>query len=289
MSDPLEEQQLPTYVGPLEPFEFTISEQVQAEYLESLEDYHLRYVLSRHGAPPVVHPGVLLSHSNATRSPSLRGPNTRWLHMREQTHFCAPARIGDGLVARWRIEEHEPWFWRVLTRVSCMVTRCDGTVILERTMWGFRSTAERPVPPAPARSPGPPAPPPHRACLDPDGWQIPGRPKQPTGERIRLFSGRTHNLHTDDQVARDAGLPAPVASAAQGMGYLCEFMVDNLGEEWLAGGSWVLMFCKPVFPGDLITASGTLSSAGPDRCTMDLRLVNQRGVTVTQGTATALA
>ncbi len=65
------EQQLPTYVGPLEPFEFTISDQVQGQYLEALEDYHLRYVLSRQGIGPVIHPGILLSHSNAA-------PGARW-------------------------------------------------------------------------------------------------------------------------------------------------------------------------------------------------------------------
>jgi hypothetical protein len=36
--------------------------------------------------------------------------------------------------------------------------------------------------------------------------------------------------------------PAPVASAARGMGFLCEFMIDNPGVEWLSGGSWVLTF-----------------------------------------------
>jgi acyl dehydratase len=85
-------------------------------------------------------------------------------------------------------------------------------------------------------------------------------------------------------------LPAPVASAAQGMGYLCEFMIDNLGEEWLTGGSWVLTFTKPIFPGDQVCAFGRLRNVEPTergaQCTVDVHLVNQHGTTVTKGTAT---
>ena len=299
------EQQLPTYVGPLEPWEFTVGAQVQAQYLEALEDYHLRYLLGHEGIPPVIHPGILLSHSNATRSPSFTGPNTRWIHLREQTHFIAFPRLGDTLIVRWRIEEHEPWLGRVLTRVSSTVTRCDGQVILERIMWGFRSSTQRPIPPMAGRAQGgeaaesghPGAAPtgPGRSSapidLDPSDWEIPGKTKQLTTERIRLFSGRAaQNLHTDVQIAHEAGLPAPVASAAQGMGFLCEFMIDNLGVQWLSGGSWVLTFRKPVFPGDRVHALGRLRHVEPTQegaqCTIDLQLVNQRGITVTQGTAT---
>ena len=291
------EQQLPTYIGPLEPFEFTISNQAQGQYLEALEDYHLRYVLGRQGAPPVIHPGILLNHSNATKSPSFNGPNRHWIHLREQTHFAGSAHLNDGLIVRWRIEEHEPWFGRVLTRVSCVVTRCDGLLILERTMCGIRTSARRPIPAEGGRAvPDPANPAPmsrghSRTSLDPTDWEIPGKQKRPTAERIGLFSGRaSQNLHTNDQIAKDAGLPAPVASATQGMGYLCEFMIDNLGEEWLASGSWVLTFRKPIFPGDEVRAFGRLRHVEPTdcgaQCTVDIKLVNQRGVTVTHGTAT---
>jgi acyl dehydratase len=105
-----------------------------------------------------------------------------------------------------------------------------------------------------------------------------------------LFSGPTaHNLHTDEQVAKDAGLPAPVASATQGMGYLCEFMIDNLGEQWLSGGSWELSFRRPVFPGDQVSALGRMTRPGGNQYTVDLLLVNQQGIRVTQGTATGWA
>jgi acyl dehydratase len=292
------DQQLPTYVGPLEPFKFAVGEETQGLYLEALEDYHMRYVIGQSRARPVVHPGILLSHSNATKSPSFGGPNTHWIHMREETRFAASAHLDDEIVVKWRIEGHEPWFGRSLTRVSCLVTRSDGLLILDRLMWGFRTTAQRPIPAEGVQaSPGPAvaALPPGagtRALLSPAGWVIPGKQKQLTAERMKLFSGWTaQNLHTDDQVARDAGLPAPIASATQGMGYLCEFMIDNLGEDWLTRGSWRLTFRKPMFPGDQITVRGKVKQVEPSdwgaQCKVDVRLTNQRGTTVTQGTATS--
>ena len=230
-------QDLLSYVGPLEPFEFAIDEQVQENYLEALEDNHLRYLLSHYGRPPLVHPGILLSHSNATRSPSFSGPNTHWIHFREQSRFSSPARLHDRLTVRWLIEAHEPWFGRTLTRVSCTVCRPGGDLILERTMWGFRSSQERPVPPVPARPAGPgPSVSGKPQPLDTRGLGGHWAAQQLTSERIRLFSGwGAQNLHTSNQVARNAASRRP-SPRPRGMGYLCEYMIDGFGEEWLRGG-----------------------------------------------------
>lgn len=277
-------EQIPTtYVGPLEPFEFTISEQVQSQYLEAMEDYHLRYLLAPAGRTPLIHPGILLSYSNATRSPSFGGPNTRWIHLREQTHFCAPARLSQPLVTDWRVEDHEPWFGRTLARVCSTISTCDGTRVLERTMWGLRSAADRPVTAEDQQS--------RPDTADLAVWRMSGRRKTMTIERMKLFSGwKAQNLHNDGAIARDAGLPAPVASAAHGMGYLAEFMLDNLGADWLSGGSWVLTFRRPMLPDDQIEAAGRLRNVEPTpggaQCALDVRLINQHGTVITKGSAT---
>ncbi len=150
--------------------------------------------------------------------------------------------------------------------------------------------------PAPAvRGPSGTAPAPGastRPAFSTADWVIPGRQKLLTAERMRLFSGVVaRNLHTDDQIAKAAGLPAPIASATQGMGYLCEFMINNVGEEWLAEGSWKLTFRKPILAGDQVIAQGVLKDfARTDRGSryvVALALTNQHGMTVTQGTATS--
>jgi acyl dehydratase len=289
------EQQSPIDIRSLEPCSFSITDQIQSRYLEALEDYHQRYTLSREGVHPIVHPGILLNQSNATRSPSFGEPNTRWIHVREQTYFAAPARLNDELIAEWHIAEYRPRLGRMFARVTCVVTHHDGPVIIERTMWGFRISGPRPmraesyraIPQADTVA----ASVPFSMQPEPADRQIRGMRKHVTSERIRLFSGQTsQNLHTDDQIAKAAGLPAAVASATQGMGYLCEFMIDNLGEEWLSGGSWTLIFRNPIMSGDHISALGRVIKAGPtdraDKRTMDLQLVNQRGIQVAQGTAT---
>jgi acyl dehydratase len=289
------EQQSRIHTRSLEPFSFSITDQIQSRYLEALEDHHQRYTLSHDGVHPIVHPGILLNQSNATRSPSFGGPNTRWIHVREQTYFAAPARLNDELIAEWHIAEYRPRFGRMLAKVACVVTRHDGPVIIERTMWGIHISGQRPmraesdraIPQADAVATTVPS----SIQPEPADRQIRGRQKHVTSERIGLFSGRTsQNLHTDDQIAKAAGLPAAAASATQGMGYLCEFMIDNLGEEWLSGGSWRLIFRTPMMSGDHVTALGRVIKAGPtdraDKRTMDLQLVNQCGLQVAQGTAT---
>src|SRR5438876_683557 len=107
---------------------------------------HLRYVLGHREMPPLVHPGILLGYSNATRSPSFEGPNTQWVHLRERTQFRAAARLGDRLIVRWQVEEHKEWLGRRLTRVSCVLSRDDGKQVLDRIMWGLRSSPQRPIP-----------------------------------------------------------------------------------------------------------------------------------------------
>jgi acyl dehydratase len=282
------EDELPTYIGPLEPFEFIVGERCQRNYLAALEDHHPRYISGRPGRSPFVHPAILLNNSNATRSPSFGGPNANWLHTREETRFKMSAHLGERLVVCWHVDKHKPWANGVLTRVSCVISRSGGPVILSRVMWGFRSAgrigggtgADRRL--AATR--------PSTGFPRPTDDELTGRRKNVTRERIGLFSSTAaHNLHTSDQIAKAAGLAAPVASAAQGMGYLCEFMIDNFGEKWLSGGSWVLAFRKPIFPADEVTVLGRLTSAGSDVASAQrvvrVRLMNQHGTTVTEGSA----
>jgi acyl dehydratase len=273
---------LATYTGPLEPFDFTVDAPSQRDYLEALEDHHPRYVSDHDGQSPLIHPGVLLKNSNITRSgsPLFDGP---WIHTREETRFKTHACLGERLVVRWHVDKHKPYGDVVLTRASCVITSDRGPEILHRTMWGFCSTGRVGGGAEDAVRAAPPAGSPPSAA-----GEVSGSRKNVTSERIWLFSGSAdQNLHTSDQVAKAAGLAAAVASAAQGMGYLGEFMIDNFGEKWLSGGSWMLTFRKPVFPADQVTVLGRLTSASSDGAspgrTMRVRVVNQYGMTVTDG------
>ncbi len=102
----------------------------------------------------------------------------------------------------------------------------------------------------------------------------------------------TKNIHTDDEVARKAGLPRAVATGRHPVSFISELMVDHLGMGFVAGGALEVSFVKPIFPGDVLTLSATLrektSEGGATRCVFDVSLLNQEGTAVTLGTASGL-
>ena len=99
----------------------------------------------------------------------------------------------------------------------------------------------------------------------------------------------TKNIHTDDEVARKAGLPRAVATGRHPVSFITELMVDHLGMGFITGGELDVSFVKPIFPGDVLTLSATLkektSDDGAKSYSFDVSLTNQDGVAVTIGTA----
>lgn len=101
----------------------------------------------------------------------------------------------------------------------------------------------------------------------------------------------TKNIHTDDEVARKAGLPRAVATGRHPVSFITELMVDHLGMGFITGGEIDVSFVKPIFPGDVLTLKAVLREKSPEygatRCLFDVSLTNQDGTAVTVGTAGA--
>ena len=101
----------------------------------------------------------------------------------------------------------------------------------------------------------------------------------------------TKNIHTDDEVARKAGLPRAVATGRHPVSFITELMVDHLGMGFITGGEIDVSFVKPIFPGDVLTLKAVLreksAEEGATRCLFDVSLTNQDGAAVTVGTAGA--
>jgi len=99
----------------------------------------------------------------------------------------------------------------------------------------------------------------------------------------------TKNIHTDDEVARKAGLPRAVATGRHPVSFITELMVDYLGFGFVMGGAVEVSFVKPIFPGDVLTLKAVLKEKTPDgdatRYLFDVSLTNQDGAAVTVGTA----
>lgn len=122
-----------------------------------------------------------------------------------------------------------------------------------------------------------------------------GRELQPVGhvvtmEDMTLFEPEgERNIHTDDEVARAAGLPAAIAAGVQFMSYLFEMLYREYGFESVPGTALDVRIRAPVFAGDTVTARGrvtafeVLDSGG--RVHLDVWCENQRGERVITGAA----
>ena len=129
------------------------------------------------------------------------------------------------------------------------------------------------------------------------GDELPKRTHEVDWEDILKFNRYvtggvdTKNIHTDDEVARKAGLPRAVATGRHPVSFITELMVDHLGFGFITGGEIDVSFVKPIFPGDVLTLQAVLKEKTLDQGTthylFDVSLTNQEGAAVTVGTAGA--
>jgi acyl dehydratase len=278
----------------LEPYEFVAEPDLNARCLDAEQGHHLRYVVGTAGRPPIVHPGLLLNYSNRTKSPTFSvGANEAGVHSRDETRFINPAFVGSRLRVTWNPAELIEKRGRIFHVIDTLVTDQDGREILRRRATSTSTSDTQPIGrqgEQPARRNEPEPPPSGPAPL---GLVLAGRPKSVTLERMRLFSGwPVKNIHTDEDTARTAGCPAPIASATQNMGHICELMLDNFGDDWLRTGTLSVVFVRPIYAGDTVTCRAVIRSLEPDggrtRYTLDVSAENQHGEAVTVGRATGV-
>jgi acyl dehydratase len=130
------------------------------------------------------------------------------------------------------------------------------------------------------------------------GYEIEPVTYEITQEKIniysrRVFDGRdTPNIHTDDEVARRAGLPRALAQGRYPIAYLSERMLAFFGTGWIQGGKLDVTLVKGIFPGDTITVKGIITEKNPEgdavRLVLDVWLENQHGEQATAGVASGL-
>jgi acyl dehydratase len=289
----------------LAPRELTVDEAFQRPYLEALEDFHRRYLAGSGRRPALVHPGVLLNQTNWTRSPSFTHPEQdRGLHAKDDVRFMGPAYIGEPLRVTWHEAlpfERNGKLFRVY---EIRAVDKDGMPILERreiemiqqpsVAGGRRPTRSAPAEQETARREQPAVPP--ARAESKSMRELHGSTKHVTLQRMRLFSGWPQsNLHTDPEQAKSRGFAAPIASATQTMGYLCQLLLEEFGTSWLSGGTLKLSFIKPVYAGDELTTHAELIENSQEdplsktRYRFRVWVTNQAGAMTTVGEAGALA
>ena len=97
------------------------------------------------------------------------------------------------------------------------------------------------------------------------------------------------NIHTDDEVAQAAGLPAAVVAGVQMMAFIFDMLHHEYGINSVPATVLDVRFRAPVLAGDTVTASGRVTDSEPQRngqlLSLEVRCENQRGEQVITGTA----
>jgi acyl dehydratase len=118
-----------------EPLDFTITPEINQQFLFALEDFDPQYVGGDGAGTALVHPVLLLHMSARTRSPSFRlAPDSGSIFAREHVEFLNPARVGQKLRTTWRIAETYEKRGRLYHRITITIDADDGTPILRREM-----------------------------------------------------------------------------------------------------------------------------------------------------------
>ena len=114
------------------PLHFSISRDVNEQYLFALGDYDKAY-LPRDGNPLLVHPVLLLHMSARTRSPSFKlAPNMGSVFAKERVTFLAVAYVDEPLEVQWIVREVYEHKRRLYQGLDTSVRGADGREILRR-------------------------------------------------------------------------------------------------------------------------------------------------------------
>jgi acyl dehydratase len=119
-----------------------------------------------------------------------------------------------------------------------------------------------------------------------------------TQEKLTAYSEDSANalrgtsIHVQPEAAKKAGFETTVAQGLMSADYISEMTTSLLGKEWFENAKLSVAFLKPVLCGETLTANGRLAEAALEgavvRRVYEVWCENERGETVTAGTATAL-
>lgn len=124
----------------MEPFEFSVTRELNEQYLFAVEDFHPRYVSD---TAPQVHPALLLSMSNIPRSPSFfLSPGLSAIHTQEECQFVRPGRVGGRFRVSWVVRQAYEKRGRPYRVYEAQIVDGDGRTIMKRTITATYASAE---------------------------------------------------------------------------------------------------------------------------------------------------
>ncbi len=136
----------------------------------------------------------------------------------------------------------------------------------------------------------------------PVGTEIKGPVRVMTAERIQWYDSAmlsaakgelarvTVNIHTDDDYAKEQGLPALIADGMMSTNWCSEMLIDRFGMDYVEHGELRTKFIKPIFLGVTVSVRGKVTSAAPQEngavvYALDVWCEDEKGVKLTVGDA----
>jgi len=136
----------------------------------------------------------------------------------------------------------------------------------------------------------------------PVGTEITGPVRVVTAERIQWYDSAmlsaakgelarvTVNIHTDDDYAKEQGLPAIIADGMMSTNWCSEMLIEHFGMDYVEHGELRTKFIKPVFLGVTVSVRGKVTSAVPQQngavvYALDIWCEDENGVKLTVGDA----
>jgi acyl dehydratase len=125
------------------------------------------------------------------------------------------------------------------------------------------------------------------------GQEIEPVVKHMTIERMsRPLMAGGNPIHYDAVFAKNAGLPAPIATGVMSSAFLSEMLTKAFGSDWIRSGSIDVKFIRPIYAGDMLTVRGRVTGKSETstgvRITLDIWCESQRREPVTVGTASVV-
>jgi acyl dehydratase len=113
-----------------------------------------------------------------------------------------------------------------------------------------------------------------------------------TGMQLPAHTLTAHNdaaasankIH-DDTVARQYGFRGGLVPGVSVYAYMTYPLVHSFGEAWLTRGAVRVQFARPIYEGDQITVTGTVTALAESEVRFDLASTNAEGVACGIGTA----
>ena len=102
--------------------------------------------------------------------------------------------------------------------------------------------------------------------------------------RYQGASGDFNPIHHDETYAQAAGFPTVFSVGMLQAGYLATYSTDIFGPDNVR--QFKVRFREQVWPGDVLTCTGTVTGVEDDQVSLELMVTTQDGKTAIQGTAT---